>query len=224
MAAPILLSPPNTFHPHKLKKQTFLSSPTKPPKSRIIAPINRTQTLKNPIICAIFKNHKVIATILGAGLAVSAIVSPASAAELPLLGSSLQLSEPSNALSLPTWAIHVSSVVEWSPCLVELFVPALGTSFITLNPLRVLIPSRDMPQLPKLFYFTYKGRSFVPCMTTLCIYDLGDYVMMLASPIYVTRLLVLVALQGALTVIGNTTMCVAAFRIYKSLQGRSENL
>ncbi|KAK2989149.1 hypothetical protein RJ640_027223 [Escallonia rubra] len=113
MAAPILLSPLNTFYPHTLKRQTLLPSPTKPRKSRISAPINRTQTLKNPSICSIFKNHKAIATILGAGLAVSAIVSPASAAELPLLGSSLQLSEPSNALSLPTWAIHVSSVVEW---------------------------------------------------------------------------------------------------------------
>ncbi|KAJ6426705.1 hypothetical protein OIU84_022321 [Salix udensis] len=47
--------------------------------------------------------------LLGAGLALTAL-EPASAAELPLLG---QLSEPANALSLPTWAIHVSSVVEW---------------------------------------------------------------------------------------------------------------
>ncbi|KAF9602834.1 hypothetical protein IFM89_031694 [Coptis chinensis] len=35
---------------------------------------------------------------------------------------------------------------------------------------------------------------------------------------------VLVALQAALTVIGNFTMCIAAFRIYKSSQGGSENL
>ncbi|KAJ8443805.1 hypothetical protein Cgig2_017286 [Carnegiea gigantea] len=34
---------------------------------------------------------------------------------------------------------------------------------------------------------------------------------------------VLVALQAALTVFGNATMCIAAFRIYKS-QSRSENL
>ncbi|KAF6133917.1 hypothetical protein GIB67_040681 [Kingdonia uniflora] len=51
------------------------------------------------------------------GLAASAtvvMVGVASATEYPLLGSStLQLSEPENALSLPTWAIHVSSVVEW---------------------------------------------------------------------------------------------------------------
>ncbi|XP_050213773.1 uncharacterized protein LOC126665113, partial [Mercurialis annua] len=48
-------------------------------------------------------------SLLGASLAVTA-ASPASAVGLPFLG---QLNEPSNALSLPTWAIHVSSVVEW---------------------------------------------------------------------------------------------------------------
>ncbi|KAL5828155.1 hypothetical protein ACOSQ4_019952 [Xanthoceras sorbifolium] len=49
---------------------------------------------------------------LCSGLALT-LVPPASAAELPLLASSFQLTEPANALSLPTWAIHVSSVVEW---------------------------------------------------------------------------------------------------------------
>ncbi|PHU28384.1 Ycf49-like protein [Capsicum chinense] len=37
----------------------------------------------------------------------------ACASEIGVMGSSLQFNEPSNALSLPTWAIHVSSVVEW---------------------------------------------------------------------------------------------------------------
>jgi len=36
--------------------------------------------------------------------------------------------------------------------------------------------------------------------------------------------MVLVALQAALTVIGNATMCFAAFRIYKSSGGSSKNL
>ncbi|KAK9198516.1 hypothetical protein WN944_013701 [Citrus x changshan-huyou] len=36
--------------------------------------------------------------------------------------------------------------------------------------------------------------------------------------------MVLVALQGALTVIGNATMCYAAYRIYKSSEERSQNL
>ena len=54
--------------------------------------------------------------LLGASLTLT-LVGPTLAVELPsflLLGSSsMQLSEPTNALSLPTWAIHVSSVVEW---------------------------------------------------------------------------------------------------------------
>ncbi|KAK8266591.1 hypothetical protein V6Z12_D12G256400 [Gossypium hirsutum] len=51
--------------------------------------------------------------IVGSALAL-ALAGSASASELPLLlGTSLPLSEPANALSLPTWAIHVSSVVEW---------------------------------------------------------------------------------------------------------------
>ncbi|XP_024028477.1 uncharacterized protein LOC21402563 isoform X2 [Morus notabilis] len=54
--------------------------------------------------------------VLGVGLALTP-VGPASAVELPILGS-LQLSEPSNALSLPTWAVHVSSVIEWITAMV----------------------------------------------------------------------------------------------------------
>ncbi|XP_028102091.1 double-stranded RNA-binding protein 4-like [Camellia sinensis] len=49
------------------------------------------------------------ASLLGAaGFALTLVVEPASAAELPLMmgSSSLPLYEPPNALSLPTWAIH----------------------------------------------------------------------------------------------------------------------
>ncbi|KAF5957905.1 hypothetical protein HYC85_005130 [Camellia sinensis] len=64
-----------------------------------------------------FTNNKAMAaSLLGAaGFALTLVVEPASAAELPLMmgSSSLPLDEPPNALSLPTWAIHVSSVVEW---------------------------------------------------------------------------------------------------------------
>lgn len=66
-----------------------------------------TQSSKPPVI----HDPKPLLALVGAGLAF-ALTEPASATVLPLLGS-LQLSEPANALSLPTWAIHVSSVVEW---------------------------------------------------------------------------------------------------------------
>ncbi|KAJ0048208.1 hypothetical protein Pint_14975 [Pistacia integerrima] len=68
-------------------------------------------TIKNVVI---LDNEKVVIGLVVATLALTVEVGPASAAELPLLASSLQLNEPSNALSLPTWAVHVSSVVEWS--------------------------------------------------------------------------------------------------------------
>lgn len=61
----------------------------------------------------ILHDPKTMVGLLGAGLTLTlTLMGPASAAELPLLDP-LQLSEPANALSLPTWAIHVSSVVEW---------------------------------------------------------------------------------------------------------------
>lgn len=41
---------------------------------------------------------------------------PAAAAEAPLFN------EPANALSLPTWAIHVSSVVEWYDTIYNTYV------------------------------------------------------------------------------------------------------
>ncbi|KAI6707297.1 hypothetical protein NL676_010259 [Syzygium grande] len=57
------------------------------------------------------------ASLLGAGCLALALASPASAAAAEpatlLVGPSLQLAEPANALSLPTWAVHVSSVAEW---------------------------------------------------------------------------------------------------------------
>lgn len=61
----------------------------------------------------ILHDPKTMAGLLGAGLTLTlTLMGPASATELPFSDPS-QLSEPANALSLPTWAIHVSSVVEW---------------------------------------------------------------------------------------------------------------
>uniref|UniRef100_A0A7C9DM20 Uncharacterized protein n=1 Tax=Opuntia streptacantha TaxID=393608 RepID=A0A7C9DM20_OPUST len=67
---------------------------------------------KNAQICCGIRTRKWVPALVGAGVAL-ALVGPTAAAELPLLGSSVQFHEPPNALSLPTWAVHVSSVVEW---------------------------------------------------------------------------------------------------------------
>ena len=77
---------------------------TKPLTTTI--PSCNTHFINNfPFIC----NTKIAksAALIGTGLAITALVGPATAGELALI-------EPSNALSLPTWAIHVSSVAEWS--------------------------------------------------------------------------------------------------------------
>lgn len=129
------------------------------------------------------------ATILGVtGIALATVMlgpDTASASEI----ASLQFNEPSNALSLPTWAIHVSSVVEWITAMALVWqygeksgnacwkglswgmVPLLGGAFCACT-----------------WHFFYNSES----------------------------LEVLVALQAALTVLGNATMCIAAFRIYRS--------
>eukprot|EP00257_Ricinus_communis_P022237 XP_015581910.1 uncharacterized protein LOC8272456 isoform X2 [Ricinus communis] len=83
-------------------KRCLLSSLYPSPNRTLSTPQYRLLMPKSP-------GFVTVSGVLGAGLALT-IVGPASASGLPFLG---QLSEPSNALSLPTWAIHVSSVVEW---------------------------------------------------------------------------------------------------------------
>ncbi|XP_039051967.1 uncharacterized protein LOC120193551 isoform X1 [Hibiscus syriacus] len=96
--------------PKPIFKQTrtiaTLSHPEIPQKTR---PQTRKLSISGLVL-----NPKPTIGIVGSALAL-AFAGSASAYELPplLLGTSLQLSEPANALSLPTWAIHVSSVVEW---------------------------------------------------------------------------------------------------------------
>ncbi|XP_010277421.1 PREDICTED: uncharacterized protein LOC104611867 isoform X2 [Nelumbo nucifera] len=136
-------------------------------------PISRRRQTLKPIIHDILHNHGTVAALVGTGLALT-VGGAASAAEFPLLGSSLQLNEPANALSLPTWAVHVSSVIEWVTAMA--LVWQYGE---------------------KSGYESWKGLSWG---------------------------MVLVAIQAALTVIGNLTMCIAAFRIYRSFQKGPENL
>ncbi|KAI5655609.1 hypothetical protein M9H77_32796 [Catharanthus roseus] len=174
------------------QKQIHLSAA---PKVRVFE--TKNTKISRTVLCSIFQDQKCVATILGAaGLAaLITFVEPTFAAELP--GSSLQFNEPSNALSLPTWAIHVSSVAEWVTAMALVWqygekpgneswkglswgmVPLLGGAFCACT-----------------WHFFYNAES----------------------------LEILVALQAALTAIGNATMCIAAFRIFKSSQESSKNL
>lgn len=200
---PTLLCPPPTTISLQKPPQTPVGS-SHPSSSafRVAAASRRNHSLEPIVIIncsSIFQNKEAMAmaALLGGGLSIG-LVGPASAAvDLPLLASSLLLNEPSNALSLPTWAIHVSSVVEWITAMVLVWqygeksgneswkglswgmVPLLGGAFCACT-----------------WHFFYNSEA----------------------------LEVLVALQAALTVIGNATMCFAAFRIYKSSGGSSKNL
>ncbi|XP_010540176.2 PREDICTED: uncharacterized protein LOC104814025 [Tarenaya hassleriana] len=131
--------------------------------------------------------------LLGTGLvaAVFLAAEPASAAaatDFPVVGS-LQLSEPANALSLPTWAVHVSSVVEWATAMVLVWRYGERKGYEAWKGLSWgMVPLLGGALCACTWHFFYNAES----------------------------LEVLVALQAALTVIGNMTMCIAAFRINKS--------
>lgn len=122
---------------------------------------------------------------------------PAFAADLPLVGSTMGLSEPVNALSLPTWAVHVSSVAEWATAMVLVWQYGEKSGYESWKGLSWgMVPLLGGAFCACTWHFFYNSES----------------------------LEVLVALQSALTVIGNMTMCVAAYRIYKSSKESSENL
>ncbi|GAA0154921.1 hypothetical protein LIER_37995 [Lithospermum erythrorhizon] len=140
-------------------------------------------------------------TLLGAvGVALASTLleaNPSCASELPLLASSLLLNEPSNALSLPTWAIHVSSVVEWAIAMVLVWQYGERTGYESWKGLTWgMVPLLGGALCACTWHFFYNSES----------------------------LEVLVALQAALTVIGNATMCLAAYRIYKASQESSNEL
>ncbi|KAK9698667.1 hypothetical protein RND81_08G122000 [Saponaria officinalis] len=130
--------------------------------------------------------------LLTTGVSLS-LVGPALAEQSPLF---LELTEPSNALSLPTWAVHVSSVVEWiiAMALVWQYGERPGNeSWKGLS--WGMVPLLGGAMCACTWHFFYNSET----------------------------LEALVALQAALTFFGNATMCIAAFRIYKS-QNQSKNI
>ncbi|ONK64480.1 uncharacterized protein A4U43_C07F26510 [Asparagus officinalis] len=119
----------------------------------------------------------------GAALAMSAFLSPGEALAA--------LEEPTNALSLPTWAIHVSSVVEWVTAMVLVWEYGEKSGFEAWKGLSWgMVPLLGGALCACTWHFFYNSES----------------------------LEVLVAMQAGLTVIGNMTMCFAAFRIFKASQ------
>lgn len=193
VAAATVLSPFRPLPIGKPKHNHLLT-----PKFQVFS--TKSTKFSSTVLRCIFQEKKCRSALLGAAaLALSTFVGQCCAAELPAatIGSSLPFNEPSNALSLPTWAVHVSSVVEWVTAMALVWqygeksgneswkglswgmVPLLGGAFCACT-----------------WHFFYNAES----------------------------LEILVALQGALTLIGNVMMCIAAFRIFKATQESSKNL
>lgn len=122
------LSIPSSVLLHLLLQQPAMAVSTliSIPKLPLLPKSNKTQFLlsskqrslfSSPIESCSSQNLKNAATVLGVtGIALATLMvepAAASASEIAIMGSFSQFNEPSNALSLPTWAIHVSSVVEW---------------------------------------------------------------------------------------------------------------
>ncbi|CAH9117241.1 unnamed protein product [Cuscuta europaea] len=187
MVVPSLFSPSKIL-PFPNPKQMQLSSATKSPKF--------LSALLHPIPCTFYTGRTMV-TVLGvAGLALVSISGPVSASELAAMGSSaMQFSEPSNALSLPTWAVHVSSVIEWVTAMALVWQYGERSGYESWKGLSWgMVPLLGGALCACTWHFFYNSES----------------------------LEILVALQAALTVIGNGTMCIAAFRIYKSSQRSSK--
>ncbi|GAX76244.1 hypothetical protein CEUSTIGMA_g3688.t1 [Chlamydomonas eustigma] len=105
------------------------------------------------------------------------------------------LPEPSNALSLPTWAIHVSSVVEWVTAmgLVWQYAEATGNERwkgLTWG----MLPSLGSAMCACTWHFFYNAPS----------------------------LEFLVTLQAFLTIVGNATCWIAAYRIYAAAKNKDQ--
>ncbi|XP_031391851.1 uncharacterized protein LOC116203985 [Punica granatum] len=167
------------------------SLPTQP--KRKCRPVPQLRPGIQTRIPAAVKNLTALTGLLGAGFAV-ALVGPAFAAgDLPFS----QLSEPSNALSLPTWVVHVSSVVEWITAMALVWQYGEASGVESWKGLSWgMVPLLGGAFCACTWHFFYNSES----------------------------LEVLVALQAALTVIGNITMCLAAFRIYRATEKSSKNM
>ena len=122
--------------------------------------------------------------ILFAACAVSTFA--VSAGTNAIAGDGILASEPSNALSLPTWAVHVSSVTEW----------ALAMKYVARH--------ADRTGNAKWKNLTLGMSPFLASGITACTFH-AFY-----NP---TSISVLVPLQALLTLLGNTGCAVAAYTI-----------
>ncbi|BDA50852.1 probable Ycf49-like protein [Coccomyxa sp. Obi] len=104
--------------------------------------------------------------------------------------------EPTNALSLPTWAIHISSTVEWGTAMLLFWRYAEVTGNERWKGLTWgMLPLLGGAMAACTYHFFYNPR----------------------------ELDILVALQAFLTVAGNCTCAWAAYRIYEDAKASSSD-
>ncbi|ESQ55066.1 hypothetical protein EUTSA_v10026321mg [Eutrema salsugineum] len=157
-----------------------LSRTSSPSFSPLVSRIRSRSLIHDPIS---------LSGLIGTGLVAAAFVAAGPDTSALAAVDSLQLSEPANALSLPTWAVHVSSVVEWITAMALVWKYGERKGYESWKGLSwAMVPLLGGALCACTWHFFYNDES----------------------------LEVLVALQGALTVIGNITLCIAAFRINKS--------
>ncbi|KAL4857879.1 Ycf49-like protein [Chlorella vulgaris] len=153
------------------------------PETHSTAPVRRRTLQRVDTPNAAASQLLTAGTVAAAAIAVLLAAGPALAFEVH--------TEPANALSLPTWAVHTSSVLEW--------ITAMGLMWrygeVSGNP-------------------RWKGMAWgmLPCLGSAmcaCTWHLfynSEYLQFL------------VALQAGLTVVGNFTCWWAAYRIYQGAQ------
>ena len=106
-----------------------------------------------------------------------------------VIGADVLESEPTNALSLPTWAVHVSSVTEW----------ALAMKYVAGH--------ADRTKNERWCYLTVAMSPFLASGFTACTFH-AFY-----NPSTLNQL---VPLQATLTLLGNAGCAIAAYRISKN--------
>jgi len=101
--------------------------------------------------------------------------------------------EPSNALSIPTWIVHSSSLLEWLVAMKLVWEHASISGNPRWRGLALgMIPSHTSGLCAVTYHFFYNSPELSP----------------------------IVALQALLTCVGNSTLALAAYRIYQ--QGKAE--
>lgn len=130
---------------------------------------------------------------------------------LPTL-SSLSLAathtEPWNALSIPTWMVHISSLLEWLVAMQLIWDHAVVSGNPRWKGLTLgMIPSHTSGLCACTYHFFYNGNlSFTLTRTNRS--------RLIAFNIIAPELNWIVALQAFLTLFGNSTMALAAFRVW----------